>query len=301
MPLYGIDVSRYQKSINYTAARIAGVRFAMVKATQGHEMTGDAYLFCDPMFKAHVEGFHKVGIPVGAYHFFTATNIDETLCEADYFIKTVSPLRDKITLYLACDAENYNNKYLKRLNRAELSRLIDIFCSRIEAAGFKACHYTNTDHIRNYIDLQKIDFPVWQAHYIENGSVKRPNDAGDRLAIHQFTNEGQLPGVVGEYDCNFGYAPLARLIIGAYCGIMDVTLDYIGRYSTGDDILMKLADKVVAKQLNPIRNPIHEKLVAQVRLHCGLTVDEAAYLNSYTWAVDLYRKLYCGMLRGGTA
>lgn len=297
MPLFGVDVSRYQRSLNYAAARIAGVRFAMVKATQGHEMTGDAYLFSDPAFVSHVEGFHKVSIPVGAYHFFTATSLEETYREADFFVNTVLPYRDKISLFLACDAENYNNKYLKTLNRTELSRLIDAFCRRVETAGFKACHYTNTDHIRSYIDLSKIDFPVWQAHYIQDGGVKRPADAGDRLAIHQYTNDGAIAGVVGRYDLNFGYSPLARLIIGSMCGIMDVTLDYIEGFDTGADVLMRLADKIVEKSLNSIRNPSHEKLVPLIRSHCKLTNEETAYLNDYTWATDLFYKLYVGMLK----
>ena len=297
MPLLGVDVSLYQRTLNYTAAKIAGITFAMVKATQGHEMRGDAYLFRDPLFLSHVEGFYKAGIPMGAYHFFTARTVEEAYREADFFIKTVTPYKDKINLYLACDAENYNNKYLSGLSKSELTSLINAFCARVESAGFKACHYTNTDHIARFIDLSKISYPVWQAHYIEDGSVKRPTEAGTKLAIHQYTDDGELPGVIGKYDLNFGYAPLARVIIGKMTTIMDVTLDYIGRSPTGDNILMRLAEALVKKKLNPIKTPTHEKLVALVKSHTGLTDTEAAYLNAYRWNEDLFRKLYTGMLK----
>ncbi len=293
-----MDVSKYQTALNYTAAKIAGITFAMVKATQGHEMNGNAYLFADSLFTRHVEGFHKVGIPVGAYHFFTARTLEETYKEADFFIETVLPYKDKISLYLACDAENYNNKYLTGLSKAQLSSLVNAFCTRVEGAGFRACHYTNTDHISRFIDISKIAYPVWQAHYIKDGFVKRPTDAGANLAIHQYTNTGALPGVIGKYDLNFGYAPLARLIISKMTSIMDVTLDFMEKSPTGDQILMKLAESIVKKDLNPIRTPTHEKLVSNVRSHSGLTPEEAVYLNNYKWNRDLFYKLYSAMLHG---
>ncbi len=295
MALFGIDVSTYNSSINYAAAKQAGVRFAMIKATQGHSLYNGYYLFKDSRFSTHLDGFYKVGIPVGAYHFFTASNLDEAYKEADFFIDTVSPYRNKICLYLACDAENYGNKYLSSLTRAELSRLINAFCSRVEAAGFKACHYTNTDHIRNHIDLNMINYPVWQAHYISYGSVKKPAHAGAGLAIHQYTDKGKLSGIVGSYDLNFGYAPLARLIIEARTPLEKKTLDYIEAYKTGGDILIKLADKLSAKSLNPIKSPTHEKLMALIKYHCGLSTDEVAYLGSYKWAIELFYKLYSAM------
>ncbi len=301
MPLIGIDVSRYQTSLNHLAARKAGIRFAMVKATQGHALTSNAYLFEDSYFSRHIEGFYEAGIPVGAYHFFTASNLTEAYKEADFFIKTVSPYKDKISLYLACDAENYNNPYLTGLSRAQLSKLITAFCKRVEAAGFCACHYTNTDHIKNYIDLDGIPYPVWQAHYVNGDSIGKPTDAGSRLAMHQYTDNGQIDGVVGAYDMNFGYAPIARKIIKAKTSIMDVTLDYIEKAPTGANILMCLANQMVDRRLNPIKSTTHEKLCALIKYHCHLSVDELQHLCAYKWAEDLFRKLYFAMVIGGTA
>lgn len=295
MPLYGIDVSCYNRQINYTAARIAGVRFAMVKASQGHSLYKDHYLFKDSSFDYHIEGFARVGIPVGAYHFFTASTMDEAYREADFFIEAVEPFRKDISLYLACDAENYGNKYLSGLTRKELSTLIRAFCLRLEAAGFNACHYTNTDHINNFIDLKEIGFPVWQAHYINNGAVKKPDDAGNMLAIHQYTGNGQLAGVVGQYDLNFGYPPLARLIVAAKTPLEGKTLDYLQSFGSGD-ILVKLADKLVARKLKAIKTPSHEKLVPLLRYHCSLTNEETAHMNSYKWNEELFYKLYRGMI-----
>lgn len=298
MPLFGIDVSTNNGFINHNAVKLAGVRFAMIKATQGHSLYSKGlYMFKDSKFDANVEGFYKAGIPIGAYHFFTASTLEETYREADFFINTVKPYQNKISLYLACDAENYGNKWLQGLSRNGLASLVNVFCHRVEEAGFKACHYTNTDHIRNYINIDKIAYPVWQAHYLQNGSVKRPEEAGDKLAMHQYTSTGQLPGVVGNFDLNFGYAPLARLIIKSKTTLEDQTLAYIEKYPTGGDILTRIADKLVARNLNPIKNPAYEKLVPLIRYHCALTNEETEYLAAYRWNTDLFRKLYEGMIK----
>ena len=299
MPITGIDISTLNGDINYLAAKKANIGFAIVKASQGHALYSKGYLFEDKRFAKNVLGFHKVGIPVGAYHFFTASNLQETYCEADFFIKTVEPYRDKITLYLACDAEIYGNPYINKLSKSELTNLINAFCKRVEAAGYHACHYTNTDHINNYIDLDAISFPVWHAHYIKNGHTSRPTASGKKLAIHQYTDDGQISGVVGQFDMNFGYGPLARLIIQSRTTLEDQTLDYIEKFPSGEMILTKIADKMVRREFSPLRISGHDRLVAHMRLHYGLTPDEAAYLNSYRFAEPLFDKLYKAVLKTG--
>lgn len=296
MPIMGIDISTLNGDINFLAVKKAGVGFAMVKASQGHALYSKGYLFEDKRFARNILGLHKVGIPVGAYHFFTASNLEETYKEADFFIKTVEPYRDKITLYLACDAEVYGNPYINKLSRAELTRLIDAFCKRVESAGFHACHYTNTDHINNYINLYSLDFPVWHAHYSNGKGTSRPTKAGKLLAMHQYSDNGQLPGVVGQFDMNFGYGPLARLIIKSRTTLEDQTLDYIDLFPSGEMILSSIADKLVKRGFAPLKSISHEKLVSYVRLHCNLTHEEAAYLNSYKYAGPLFEKLYYAMI-----
>ncbi len=295
MPLFGTDLSKFNGDTDHAALKRGGIRFAMVKATQGHALSSDHYLFTDSRFVRNVEGLSAQRIPIGCYHFFTASNLSEAHREADFFLETVRPYRDKISLYLACDAENYGNRWLLNQSPALLTSLIDGFCRRVAADGFAPCVYTNTDHIRHFIRLEELPWPIWQAHYGSN--VSKPSDAGDRLAIHQYTGSGSIPGAVGIYDLNFGYGPLAERIILDRVGYEEQTFAYIKKCPTGEAILTKMADKLAAGGLRPIRNPSHERIVPLLRYFCGFTVEETAYLLRYRWAVDLFAKLYRGILK----
>ncbi|MBL9053394.1 MAG: glycoside hydrolase, partial [Tabrizicola sp.] len=62
-PVHGIDLSRFQTSVDWATARANGVNFAYIKATEG----GDLF---DPMFKDHWRGAAVAGVKRGAYHFF---------------------------------------------------------------------------------------------------------------------------------------------------------------------------------------------------------------------------------------
>src|SRR5256885_5495590 len=62
--VHGVDVSGYQgSSINWSAARGAGIAFAFAKASEG---TG----FTDSSFAHNWSGMRAAGVVRGAYHFF---------------------------------------------------------------------------------------------------------------------------------------------------------------------------------------------------------------------------------------
>ena len=65
--LRGIDVSTYQGNINWSAVKADGIDFAIVKATQGHAVNSNSYLFTDRQFANNVTGAHDVGLKVGVY------------------------------------------------------------------------------------------------------------------------------------------------------------------------------------------------------------------------------------------
>lgn len=59
----GIDVSVWQKVIDWKKVKAAGVDFAYIKATQGNDIT-------DPRFAANWVAAKQAGIQRGAYHFY---------------------------------------------------------------------------------------------------------------------------------------------------------------------------------------------------------------------------------------
>ncbi|MDI5969219.1 lysozyme [Streptomyces sp. SL13] len=75
----GLDVSSRQGSVNWTAARKAGARFAYVKATE-------STTYHNAHFTQQYNGSYKAGLIRGAYHFATP-NTSTGRAQADYFVK----------------------------------------------------------------------------------------------------------------------------------------------------------------------------------------------------------------------
>ena len=61
-PIHGIDVSKYQGTIDWNAVAGSGVKFVWIKATEGGDLV-------DERFQANWQGAKLAGIPHGAYHF----------------------------------------------------------------------------------------------------------------------------------------------------------------------------------------------------------------------------------------
>ena len=62
--LRGIDVSKWNDKINWTAVAKSGIRFAFVRAGVGASKGG---FTLDPKFAVNVNGAHEAGIGVGVY------------------------------------------------------------------------------------------------------------------------------------------------------------------------------------------------------------------------------------------
>ena len=62
----GIDVSEFQGSINWTAVKNAGIKFAFIRVSDG--------TYQDPNFASNWAGAKAAGILRGAYQFFRASD-----------------------------------------------------------------------------------------------------------------------------------------------------------------------------------------------------------------------------------
>jgi lysozyme len=80
----GIDVSEFQGTINWTAVKNAGIKFAFIRVSDG--------TYQDPKFATNWAGAKSAGILRGAYQFFRAS--DDPITIADQFLAKMGPLGD---------------------------------------------------------------------------------------------------------------------------------------------------------------------------------------------------------------
>ena len=238
----GIDVSTFQGNIDWQKVKQSGVEFAIIKATQGRSVTSSAHLFTDSKFVKNISGATAAGIPCGVYHYLTAASIAEAKQEADYFLSRIAPYKQKITLWAAVDVEE--DRYLPR-DKTALTAVVNAFCERVQAAGYRPMVYTNPNYLRyrlNGIGQWELWLALWRSKSKVPTAKEYPN-----MKIWQYGGE-TVSGVSGQVDSNLGFFELPE--------------------------------------------PDYASLVCA---RCGLEPQTRAYLDGYTWARDLWRKLWDAM------
>lgn len=236
--LKGIDVSTHNYKINWAKVKNAGIDFAIIKATQGRSITSDYYLFTDSQFKNNINGAYAADVACGVYHYLTAKTVAESIKEADYFLSVIAPYKAKITLFAAVDVEE--DKYLPK-DKALLTSIVNTFCERIKAAGYKPIVYTNPNYL-NY-RLNKISqWDLWLALWRDKSKIPTgyPN-----MKIWQYGAEAKVDGINGNVDANYGLFGLAQPsyadIVCSKCGFEQQTRDYINEYPYAADLWRKIA------------------------------------------------------------
>lgn len=241
--LRGVDVSSYQGSIDWKAAAADGIRFAMIKATQGRSVSNpDLRNFTDSRFAVNVRGAHAAGLVCGAYHYLTAQNEAEAEQEAQVFLAEITPFSGQLSLGAAVDVEDSR---LPR-DRALLTAIVRTFCQRVKRAGWDVMVYTNPDHLQNRMQ-NLTEYGLWLALWRDKNhhpdAAKYPN-----LRIWQWGTE-KIAGVAGKPDTNFGAVGLLdtpqkpidyAAEVQRRAGLANVTMGYLLAYRYADDLMRKL-------------------------------------------------------------
>lgn len=194
----GIDVSvNNGGDIYWRGVRKSGCRFAMIKASQGHLLSGKAYLFPDRYFARNIIGAADAGLYCGSYHYLTAKTEAEAKEEAQYYLSVISPYRALHLLWAAVDVEE--DKYLPDTATA-LNGVVNAFCNEVSKAGFIPMVYTNPNYIK-YKFKRVPPWDIWLAQW-------RPKAYGipagyPRVRIWQYGTT-TVQGINGEVDGDAG-------------------------------------------------------------------------------------------------
>lgn len=182
----GIDVSRWQKEVDWEQVSQSGVSFAFVKATQG-----DFRL--DPYFARNWEESKRHGIKRGAYHFYKPEA--PVLDQVRLFTSTVTMEAGDLPPVLDLEVTD------KSVSPEQLRRDVRIWLEAVTAHyGVRPIIYTGQNFYRRYLKGHFSDYHFWIARYSD---VQPEIHHTDSWMFWQFTDRGSISGINSAVDINF--------------------------------------------------------------------------------------------------
>ena len=204
----GIDVSKWQGDIDWTAVASDGITFAMIKCGGGDDEDG---VYEDRYFRRNIEGALANGIQVGVYFFSGATNSKEAYDEASYCINLIKDY--KITYPVAFDWELGYGDY------NEVTEACETFCNVVKSYGYTPMVYSSRNGWYNSFDGERLasKYKVWMAAYFgkfyyDSVRWKYGDDLPNfryNFDMWQYSSRCYVSGIDGFVDVNiafFGYA-----------------------------------------------------------------------------------------------
>ena len=191
----GIDVSKYQGSINWSKVAQDGVEYAFIRV--GFRGATEGQLVEDETFETNMAGATKNGIHVGAYFFTQALTEAEAVEEAEYVLDALRPY--DITYPVVIDVEDVGTKNprTKDMTKEDWTKITIAFCERIKEAGYTPMIYGNLKTFMLMLDLEQLeDYEKWYANFAV--PFYFPYD----FSIWQYTSTGKVNGIKGEVDIN---------------------------------------------------------------------------------------------------
>ena len=191
----GIDVSSHQKSIDWSAVKNSGVKFAMIQVGYRGYETGT--LMDDAYFEENIQGAIENGIDVGVYFFSQAVSAEEARAEADFVLERVK--KYKLQLPIVFDLEEVSNATdrVENTTSEERTQAAVTFMNHIKNAGYQAMVYSSSQLFETVFDINYLhDYDFWVADY---SSVPNFNY---HFSIWQYTDAGTVDGISTNVDMN---------------------------------------------------------------------------------------------------
>ena len=183
----GIDISSYQRNVNFSAVKNSGIDIVYIKSSEGTT-------YINPYFESSYSNAKANGLKVGFYHYVRARSTQQAINEANFFARVVSG--KQADCKLAMDFENFGDLSVNQIN--EISK---VFLETLErVTNSQPIIYSNAFSARTILSQELTKYPLWVANY----GVSAPGSNGkwDTWVGWQYTSTGTVNGVSGYVDRN---------------------------------------------------------------------------------------------------
>lgn len=194
----GIDVSAWQRTINWDSVKASGISFAILKAGGS-----DDGVYTDGYFERNYAECKRVGIPVGAYWFVGRGCVSAADGEADavQFEKRLAGKQFELPVYMDVEITPVSE-------RVGATNAAIAFCRYLENKGYYAGIYGSTYSTfeSRLVDIRLSGFAHWVAQY-----ASRCTYVG-LYGIWQYASDGYVAGINGKVDMNYLYVDYPSVI-----------------------------------------------------------------------------------------
>ena len=194
---FGIDVSKYQASVDFEKVKEAGVQFVIIRL--GYRGYGSGTLVQDPKFEEHFTNARNAGLRVGVYCFTQAVNEDEAREEAQACVYVLNGRQLDYPIYYDTEATGTGSGRADGLGVEDRTKCAVAFCEEVKALGYQPGVYASTTWLRKHLDISQLTkYNIWNAHY---------NVASSPIACNMWQGSctARIPGYGGQIDVNISY------------------------------------------------------------------------------------------------
>lgn len=204
----GIDVARYQGTIDWAQVAASGIDFVMVRV--GYRADTTREICADTNAKFNMQEAQKNGIKVGAYFFSTAATTQEAVEEADWTADFIAQYQ--ITYPVAYDCEGFDqpDSAQYHLTNAQRTDIAIAFLQEIYSRGYTPMFYSSMGELNGNAkwDTDRIagTYRIWVSQY---PAAPYPQTTASSYsgthAMWQYTNRGTVDGISRPVDVNVAY------------------------------------------------------------------------------------------------
>lgn len=204
----GIDVARYQGTIDWSQVAQDGIDFAMIRV--GYRANEDGAIIADSNARYNMQEAQKYGVKMGVYFFSTAVSEEEAIEEANWVADFISQY--SVTYPVAYDCEGYASPESRQygLSKHQRTDFAMAFLKTMEERGYEAMFYASKNEMTlnaNW-EVSRIEkkYKIWVAQYPEIPYPETESSSyNDTHHMWQYTTDGVVAGIEPNVDLNVAY------------------------------------------------------------------------------------------------
>lgn len=197
----GIDVAKWNGTIDWAKVKKAGIEFAVLKVIDKSNKTEESFI-------RNYAGATAQGLPVDVYNYLYTTTESSAITAAKAVVNTLAG-RKVGKVWADVEDACLKNKSI------QLIRIINTYKAVIEAAGYEFGVYTGLSFYNSYIKPYReyIDCEFWIARYpsTKEMSITSMPAASKKPSIFhvlwgwQYSSHGKVPGINSYVDLDICY------------------------------------------------------------------------------------------------